>query len=86
MRKMKKQYQIPSADILKMCPLSPLAVEQSIDGDWGPEGGEAGAKGTSLDIDDDDDEFQEERSFSSWDSSDKPLTLKEAISKMKFDK
>lgn len=73
---MKKQYQIPSADILKMCPLSPLAVDQSINGEWGPGGGEAGAKGTTIDILIDDEEEDETETNGFWDSSFKPVDKK----------
>lgn len=76
---MKKQYQKPSADMLKMCPLSPLAVEQSISGDWGPGGGEAGAKGIDILIDEEEETEVQTKEF--WGSSIKPFTDKKDPSK-----
>lgn len=80
---MKKQYKAPQADTLKMCPLTPLAVEQSVSGEWGPGGGEAGAKDTSLDIIDDE-ESAEENTPDAWDFSLESIIKKENLRKEKL--
>lgn len=47
---MKKEYTTPSIGIWQMTACSHLAVSEPFAGDWGSEGGEAGAKGSLFDV------------------------------------
>ena len=71
---MKKEYKTPSIGIQQMIAFRPLAVTQSIEGDWGPGGGEAGAKGSLFDATEE--EMLDDDDADNWDPEGNPYKLK----------